>query len=470
MGQLSVILTDLRTLSVDTLRVWWRLLPLLLALQGVSWGLYELTLWVAAWASTHNGWVALVVFSLSLVTTLATIVLMLRLVGRELGLRELIPPTDSPATDDGAEGEHKEHSEHSEPDVARLLAITLLPFLGIYAAFNYVQDRATELTTISLVQTGVTGSTLLGELDPTTSGKATLIVVGIVVGTYLLRRGLDALHERTEWRWLGIVVALVESFFMLTVILSAARLLGLLKSWLLGRTFVGWLAAVEERAAALFALIRINLPAVVDWLGSFIFHTVLPGLIDVAAQPVAWLAVAALVYGTHVLSLAELWRKGRPLTSAIPVPRRLARLRARKQGSTGLRRVALELQEVFLGDIDDKYLPTFQSLRLILRAGVTFLGAYVLLYTAVRLLGDLFSYIVDLLSGGRTVDFWIAYGSLIDLAEQLLTEPLRITLLGVAFYRCLRVFRANAAAPVPVPTVAAPAVSAPLGQAASVAP
>ena len=43
-----------------------------------------------------------------------------------------------------------------------------------------------------------------------------------------------------------------------------------------------------------------------------------------------------------------------------------------------------EVQEAFLGDIDDKYLPTFHSLRLVLRAGVVFLGSYVLVYSRHR--------------------------------------------------------------------------------------
>ena len=43
----------------------------------------------------------------------------------------------------------------------------------------------------------------------------------------------------------------------------------------------------------------------------------------------------------------------------------------------GSGRAAVELKEAFLGDIDDKYLPTFHSLRLVLRAGVVFLGSYV---------------------------------------------------------------------------------------------
>lgn len=86
-----VIWTDLRALATDTARVWWRLLPQLLALQMGGWLGYQMTLWGAAIMSTRNGWVAIGIFSLGFVFTLSAIVLMLRLVGRELGVRRLLP-------------------------------------------------------------------------------------------------------------------------------------------------------------------------------------------------------------------------------------------------------------------------------------------------------------------------------------------------------------------------------------------
>ena len=39
---------------------------------------------------------------------------------------------------------------------------------------------------------------------------------------------------------------------------------------------------------------------------------------EVVGQPIIWLAVAALVFGSQVLSLAELWRKGQPYLEKVP--------------------------------------------------------------------------------------------------------------------------------------------------------
>jgi hypothetical protein len=110
MKPLEVIWADLRVLVSDTARVWWRLLPQLLTLQIGGWLGYQATLWLAASMSLHNAWIALGIFALGFVFTLGAIVLSLRLVGRELGIRQLIPR----AEDDDDDGR--------DASVSRLLA------------------------------------------------------------------------------------------------------------------------------------------------------------------------------------------------------------------------------------------------------------------------------------------------------------------------------------------------------------
>jgi hypothetical protein len=103
----------------------------------------------------------------------------------------------------------------------------------------------------------------------------------------------------------------------------------------------------------------------------------------------------------------------------------------------------VELREAFLGDIDDKYLPTFHSLRLVLRAGIVFLGAYVAVYSAIVMAGNGLELLSDQLLGGRSIAFWYAYGPAVGLVPDLIFEPLRICLLAVAFRRCLELFWAK---------------------------
>ena len=82
----------------------------------------------------------------------------------------------------------------------------------------------------------------------------------------------------------------------------------------------------------------------------------------VVSQPIIWLAVAALVYGSQVLSLADLWRRGQPaaarVVGASRFDRRGDKRALRPATPPGVARVGSEVREAFLGDIDDKYLPT----------------------------------------------------------------------------------------------------------------
>ena len=185
---------------------------------------------------------------------------------------------------------------------------------------------------------------------------------------------------------------------------------------------------------------------------------------QVVSQPIIWLAVAALIYGSQVLSLAELWRKGQTYADRIPGAGAFARYREkqtlRRLGPPprGVQRVAREAKEAFLGDVDDKYLPTFHSLRLILRAGLVFLGSFVLVYAVLEAVRNYANTALDSLLGGHTVDFWTVWEPWLNLAVNLPFEPLRLCLLAVAFRRCLELFQqrshaAAAAAPrSPAPT------------------
>ena len=79
-----------------------------------------------------------------------------------------------------------------------------------------------------------------------------------------------------------------------------------------------WLVAIKNTLADFFAILAIDLPAILDQLAELWSEQVWPFLVDVLTEPLLWLAVAALVYGSRVLSLAELWRKGQPYAERVP--------------------------------------------------------------------------------------------------------------------------------------------------------
>jgi hypothetical protein len=184
----------------------------------------------------------------------------------------------------------------------------------------------------------------------------------------------------------------------------------------------------------------------------------------VITQPLLWLAVAALVFGSRVLSLAELWRKGQPYAARVPGASAFAAyaekraLRRPGPPPKGVRLAAAQTRQAFFGDLDDKYLPTFHALRLVLRAGVLFLGSYVLAYSLVLIAKNYAQTLLNTVVGGHSFPFWVRWEPVFDLITDAPFETLRLCLLAVAFRRCLELFaqrvessRPDAPAGAPVP-------------------
>lgn len=433
-GSLWFAVSEVVILVRDTGVLFWRLLPQVLSLWLLGWLGSTLALKLAVIVADVNAWLGLLVFSFSFLSTLVAIVLILRLCGQEVGTRALIP--ESEVADD-----------NRESSLTQLLAVTLLPFLGLYAAFGQVSDQAAMLSTEQVFRDPLSLSrqSVLQTVQGLASAHPWLLL-GFLAGVYLVRRTVDLAHEKTGWRPLGLLVALIEGFFILAVIFGGFRLVQRLTRWLATREFVAWRAEVGRGVRRLLATVHLQLPELLTRLAGFGWNDVFPLLLTVAGQPIVWLAVAALVYGSQVLSLAELWRRGRPIAQRIPGAStfdRYAEKRALRGAPPrpGVRRLGREVREAFFGDIDDKYLPTFHSLRLVLRAGASFLGAYVLVYNVLAIGANYVIVLCRAVLGGRETSFWYVVEPYVDLLQNLPWEPLRLSLLAVAFRRCLELFR-----------------------------
>jgi hypothetical protein len=446
-----VLWTELRVLVADTSRLWWRLLPRLLSLWLLGWLGRRLFASLAIVAGDISPWLTLIIFPLGILSELIAVVLILQACGRELGIRGLIPASELVEDDRDA-------------GVTQLLAITLLPFLGLYAAFGHINDAAYELYVQQMARYGVLSDTptVLGLLNDLAQ-QHTLRLLLIVIGLYVARRLIDLAHERTGWGPLGVLVALVETFFILLLVMGGIRLWQLAKVWLRDRAFMRWIDTLSQPLEHLLATIQLSLPDLVVAGYDLVFGRVWPVLADTLLQPLVWLAVAAIIFGSNVMSLAELNRTvrdrlpargtSRPPRVRMPVPGS-GSPHQEKAPAAGLRRVGSEARAAFLGDIDDKYLPTLRALRLVIRSGPIFLGSFVLVYATVTILGNYLHTLVRLLVGGHPLQFWLIFDPLFDLVQTLPIEPLRLCLLAVAFRRCLELFdqRSRPRPPDPRPT------------------
>lgn len=113
MPAVRLVATHLAALASGTVGVWWRLLSQLLTIYLLGWLGAALALRVAGVAGDVSPWLALGIFATSSLSELVAIVLILRLAGHELGIRQRIPAAEAVADDRDA-------------SISRLLAITLL--------------------------------------------------------------------------------------------------------------------------------------------------------------------------------------------------------------------------------------------------------------------------------------------------------------------------------------------------------
>ncbi|WP_147264085.1 hypothetical protein [Desertihabitans brevis] len=436
MTTVSSMLSEAVRLAARSGQLWWRLWPQLIGLMLLGWLAYQVSTWVTVTQGIARPYLVVPLFATGLVGMLAATVIGLRMVATQLGVRELVRGAEPDAEDD----------DERDTSLTSLLVLTLLPFLAVYAAFGYVDDLATALVVRNAAVRGPFENILVG-LNPLNSRTATVVTIGALVGLYVLRRVLDTLHDRTRVRLFGLLTAFVEACFLLLFLLSGFRLVEQANLWLSDRRLMSWWDAAMADLAAGFSVFRIDLPDVLLTVGTFVGEVVWPVFWNGLTEPIAWLAMAALVFGAKVVSVADLWRKGEPLAAQLPGARqtRLVRRLETAGSSSRLRTVALQVQEAFLGDIDDKYLPTWQSLRLVLRAGIVFLGGYVIVSSVLSLSFEVLDLAMYSVIGGQSGDVWARIDPFLDLVDRVLHQSLRVVLLAVAFTRALSLFAGQAA-------------------------
>lgn len=425
-----------RALLVSTLRAWWHTLPALLTALTLGFLGYHSMLVSAAFISDRHPWLAVVLLSLGFASLLVGYLAGLQALGRQLSLSEALLTSD-----DGT-------SLVREP-LTRLVAITLLPFLGIYAVFGKVQETSGQLLTYEVITRGLLEKGVLTTLNPRTKEQMA-VILAVLATAYVIRRLLDVAHERTGRRVLGLATGLVETFFMLVLIYGGTRIFATGQDWVRNRQFSIWIENLAGRVAALLRHLHIDLPEVIVALWHALVGPVWEWLSSGVMAPLLWLAMTALAFGSHLLSMAELWRATvadrptRPRRLHVPL-QRLQAVRPRPRWQ----RVAGEVKELFFGDVDDKYLPTVHSLRLVMSAGVSMLGAYILAYTAIDAIHFLVQQAVRGIIGPAESRLWVSLGFVQEFLTTLLAEPLRLSLLAVAYLRCLQLVNSRAHSPAP---------------------
>jgi hypothetical protein len=422
---MALVRQSLRSTAVE----FWRLLsgtavtlaaiwPQALGLLLLGWSANNLAVLLGTEVSSWQPWAVIPIVALGAVLQLVTILALLRAAARRLGV--------------GAAGGEAGTVDPTAGSFSRLVAMTLLTFLVLYAAFGYLADYARRVVLLATYRKGF--GDLLGALNPLSSPTTAVAMVSVVALGWLAGRLIEPWSERTRHplpvKFLGIAV---EAVVGLTILLGVFRIFEWLQLWASSRVFALWW---DGARGWLRSLLHVDVPDIVQQLWSGFAEVIWPVLSTGVLRPLVWLAMAGLVFGTRVLSLAELWR----LDAADGASGRggmLARLRRDDEATTGIRAIVLRTQAFLFGGLDERVLPAWQSFRLVLRSGWPFLGAYLVAFTLVDLAGHWLEHLVIWLIGGHDVSFWIRVDPFVDLVTTVLVSTFQWVLLAVAYQRAL---------------------------------
>jgi hypothetical protein len=431
----------LSSLTHHTARALGRLWAPVLALMLLGWATQQLSILIATEVSARWAWGVIIVLAVGAVIQLATVIAVLRVVAVDLGLPKMLAEASAVESVD----------DDRDTSLVALLNITILPFLAMYVVFGYLQDYAARLTIVATYRKGV--GDLLGALNPLVNTTTMIVMLALLGAGFVFKRLVDPWLKRTRHPLVvGGIQVMVEAVLAFVVLLGGFRLYESFSLWWDGRRISAWL---DQAASAILAPVppAISDAAAAGWQA--FSGQVWPVLVDGLARPLLWLAMAGLVFGSRVLTLADLWRVGRPVThTATRRERVLARLQSQSSTARGLRAIVLKVQTFAASGIDDTIIPAWQSLRLVVRAGWAFLGAFVIGFTALDLVGTQLDVWATRLIGGQLVGVWIKLYPFLDLLQLVLVMGVTWVFLAVAYTRALSIFAGEAGeavAPVLVP-------------------
>lgn len=399
------------SIVTSTLRLAASRWPVLLALYLAGWLARYLLIEVAGFVGTTNTLGAFLIMPVAILARLASFI------GMFLVLRPGMPAFDRLAT----HGEDAIDRTGGEPEPARpsmqdLFLASILPFFAFYAAWQFLQEDVLQYAASALEKINFfdADDSAVGVLDIQLNWASAAAIVVALTGRYLLKRYSDRLP-----RWTPVLTVYLEAVWVYLTLFLIMNYRDELDSWLSSRAATNWVADVRGWLGDLFTPIGVVWDAIGWAIGEAGALVLLP---------VAWLALAGIVYG-RVLSTG-------PLALRVPQNRYAERVR------TGYARVPSAVSRRVAdvgGDFVSRWKPLANALTLVWRAGVVPMGIFVLAYTALEASGAWLSFGATRLLGAHDLAlWWMNVDGALDFGIEVLLEPLRICLIAAGYDFCLR--------------------------------
>lgn len=417
-------------LIADTFRLWWRnLLPL------VTWFLvgylgFRLSILVAVWLGRHQHRnLAIGLFSAGVLLQMVVLVAMIRMLANSLYRWR------QAATVEGTET-----TDPTQRRLLELLSITLLPIVAVWSAWGFLDGRIKELGIEFVNINGALGTDFILSV---TNGRWKDFVPAIVA-LLVVRRVIEAVDDRWPSRPAKFLQVWSEAFFLLLTLIITPVVADQVKTWFTSRRF--WLGLSDQWTAARewFSGIHVPIPDGIEWLWGLFWDTLWPLFKDGVGEPLTWLAITTVVFGHRALSAGALIR-GTRLESRLGAP-----VEAVPTGRVAA--LAGRAPDLVLGGLKEKFYPTLNAFRLLVRVGPVYLGVVCLVYSLHTLAQDWSFVAVERLIGDAGPRFDSAAGNLSDLIVKIVFETLRVALLAAAFDQCISVGKTLQAESIPEQT------------------
>lgn len=395
----------MRTTVREVLRLAGRSWPLLLVWFLGGWIVRWVLIRIAAELGAIDATLGLLVLPLAVLARLVSYI------GMFLVLRRSMPAFTRLArgnvTDDSA--------EEVALGFRDILLSSVLVFFTLYSAMDLMRQDVLQYAGLAIESDNFftyadSGNTVL---SVTATPASVAVAVIAFVGRFLLKR----LRSRLP-RWTSIVTVYLEAVWVFIAVNVLSSLFSVVPEWIDRRQFVRSLDEFRQ------LLVENSVTLRLAWDGaSWVWNS----SSEIVFLALSWLLVAGVVYVRSLAtSVLELRRRGRPRGAATggglsSVPVALAR-RARP----------------LFDDVIEIAKPLLVSARVIWRGGVVFLAVYVFAYALWVCVGDWVLAGIYSAIGPHPYRWWMATDQPIGFLIDLLVEPVRISLLAVAFDVCLR--------------------------------
>lgn len=383
---------------IVALRVLARCWPALLAWYLLGWALRFLIIRLAAFVANANDVAGLLILPVAILAQLVAFVGMFLAVRREL---RHLARVDDVEPGEVAPGSAQRWSE--------TLLAAILPFFVLYVAWNLVYADLVDYFGSALGQADLLG----GGNVASTSIPLSVMTATLVVVAFGLRWLMGRFAAKLP-RWTAAAASYLEAVWVLVLLLVVQDLLAQVPPWLATRRMFAW--AVDGWAGIIDS---------VPWLGTAgeIVGWTFGQTATLIALPLAWLAIASIVY------FGTMPRSKRPALAGV------SRASARwSRMPVWVRSIGARLA----AGIVERWAPVALAARLIWRSGPLALGTYLLAFAVVTAVGSWLRLVVYRLLGPHETGWWYGASDVVELGVMAVTAVLQVCLVAAAFDHALR--------------------------------